>query len=239
MEQPTIQQDISAICTYMYTKVEGKKHGAWNYYIDDKVQLGYDTYYPNMHASIKQGGKWVDVFSASGHGHVYRFNNGAWVDYVHTLAEKAQAKKATEDAEREAQANTERSRNFGVIDDAATFAPTSPQERFSSGQDASVEALHTALPWRISCARNSVKVDGFRVDTLEIESDASAEWIAQVLDRGTANAELIVTAVNERAALLNIRASAQRALELFDYAPSTDLDAFMDADLRAALTTTK
>lgn len=74
-----------------------------------------------------------------------------------------------------------------VCDDCGQFKQFPP-----STEAAGTEA--TARPWRISKTKNDVSVSGMRVDTLEIESDASAEWIAQVLGRG--NAELVIAAVD-------------------------------------------
>ena len=108
---------VIEICRYLETRYEGKKHGGYLIYEDDKVELSYDTYYPNCDVYVKTNGEKHHVFGHSGHGHDYIRRPGAWENYIEELYKKvpeAKELKKKEELERQRKENKEK---FGCAPD--------------------------------------------------------------------------------------------------------------------------
>jgi len=72
----------SEIATYLRTSYQGKKHGGYNIYEDDKIKIYYDTYYPNVDVYVKlPNGTEQMVLNRSGHGYNQEFHSGEWENY--------------------------------------------------------------------------------------------------------------------------------------------------------------
>ena len=110
------------IARYLKTRTEGKKHGGYLIYEDDKIKISYDTYYPNLDVHVLIDGDWQRAAIYSGHGDTQEFHPGAWTGYVeNVLHPKAQeAKKLAQQAQREREAQRLYERNC-PLDDSAVF----------------------------------------------------------------------------------------------------------------------
>lgn len=88
------------IATYLTDQREGKKHGYYEIYEDDKIKISYDTYYPNVHVVVYINGKRNLAAIFSGHGNIQEYHGGAWEKYVinvlypKALLKETQAKEA-------------------------------------------------------------------------------------------------------------------------------------------------
>ena len=114
------------IAQNLTTRTEGKKHGSYMIYEDDKIQIAYDTYYPNLDVYIKTPEKKTLVLLRSGHGHNQEYHPGAWEQYVLSLVPKALEAKQKAESEALERKRAEEKKAFGPVDDAAIFAGSLP-----------------------------------------------------------------------------------------------------------------
>jgi hypothetical protein len=112
------------IARNLTTRTQGKKHGSYLIYEDDKIQIAYDTYYPNLDIYIKTPEKKVLVMLRSGHGYNQEYHPGAWEQYVASLIPKALDAKQKAESEEIERKRAEERKSFGPVDDAAIFAVT-------------------------------------------------------------------------------------------------------------------
>jgi len=86
----------SFIAINLTTRIEGKKHGGYMIFEDDKVEIIYDTYYPNVDVYVKGAeGKKHLVMCYSGHGFMQEYHHGEWESYLEDklYAKAVEAKK--------------------------------------------------------------------------------------------------------------------------------------------------
>ena len=112
--------DLIHIAINLKTRYEGKKHGGWCIYEDEKIIIAYDDYFPNVEVNIKDT-EGTCVYSSSGHGITSIHKPGAWEDYISTLVPRADAAKAEKESIRAAKEKREQQRRFGGVDDGALF----------------------------------------------------------------------------------------------------------------------
>lgn len=119
----SMKSKLIAIATHLRTESRGKKHGSYSVYRDDKIEISYDTYYPNVEVTIFIDGSRTTVAHYSGHGHTVEFHDGQWCRYV-TDKLYPLALKAREDYETmlENKRLAEQNAKFGSIDDSSIFA---------------------------------------------------------------------------------------------------------------------
>ncbi len=119
----SMKSKLIAIAKYLRTESKGKKHGSYDIYRDDKIEIAYDTYYPNVDVRVFIDGKPATVAIYSGHGHTQEFHGGEWCRYV-TDKLYPLALKAREDYETmlENKRLAEQKAKFGSIDDSSVFA---------------------------------------------------------------------------------------------------------------------
>lgn len=110
----------------MTTRTEYKKHGSYLIYEDDKVQISYDTYYPNLDVSIRMDDKWKLVLMRNGHGFNQEYHPGAWEEYIKSLAPKAIEAKERKERERLERERKEREAKFAPVDDSKIFCGANP-----------------------------------------------------------------------------------------------------------------
>lgn len=111
-----------AIAQHLTTRYEGKKHGGYQVYEDEKVAIWYDTYYPNLTVYVKDGDKQVAVLSRSGHGYNAEYHPGQWEDYLRSLYPNAIEAKKAKEVELAAKKEAERRSRFSSINDSHIFA---------------------------------------------------------------------------------------------------------------------
>lgn len=115
-------EKAAIIATYLKTRHESKKHGGYDIYEDDKIQISYDTYFPNISIYIKFPGKDSEcVYSKSGHGILSIYHPGAWEQYIDTLYPKALKAKDDLIQQRLEKEELERQKHFTPIDDRDLF----------------------------------------------------------------------------------------------------------------------
>lgn len=101
------------IAVYLKTAYQGKKHGGYDIYEDDKVRIIYDTYYPNVDVYVKtpDGAKHL-VLCRSGHGYNQEYHPGDWEMYLQRtllpLSVDARIKKEQKVKDEEARRNEEK-----------------------------------------------------------------------------------------------------------------------------------
>lgn len=115
-------QKLISIARYLKTRYEYKGHGGYMIYEDDKIEIFYDTYYPNVDVYVKLNGEKKLVLLRSGHGYDQEYHSGKWEEYVdEVLYPRALiAMKASELVKKEEEARKIQE-NFGVIDDSHIF----------------------------------------------------------------------------------------------------------------------
>lgn len=109
------------VARYLTTHHSSKKHGGYDIYEDDKIKISYDTYFPNVSISIKDGEKLIPVYSRSGHGSIGLNKPGKWVDYIKALAEKAAKIKNEREEAATIRRRQEHEKHFGAINDSHIF----------------------------------------------------------------------------------------------------------------------
>ena len=112
--------DLIHIAVNLRTRYQGKGHGGYCIYEDGKIQILYDTYFPNVDVYLKDANK-THAYSRSGHGHVNVHHPGAWESYVQTLIPLADAAKTEKEAASAAREKCEQERRFAPIDDRHLF----------------------------------------------------------------------------------------------------------------------
>ena len=118
-----LKSQLATIANYLTTRRESKKHGGYNIYADDKIEISYDTYYPNVDVYVFIEGKKNLAALYSGHGYTQEFHNGAWVKYVtDTLYPKAVEAKNASDLKRKEKESSERASRSSPLNDSSTFA---------------------------------------------------------------------------------------------------------------------
>lgn len=101
MTTKDIHAKIIAVCTFLRTRYEGKKHGGYNIYEDDKIIASCDTYVPNVNLNIKLPNNTNEsVFSCSYSGDFANYHAGKWELYLNDLYEKACLVMAQKEEER-------------------------------------------------------------------------------------------------------------------------------------------
>lgn len=119
-----MKAELITIACHLTTRRESKKHGGYLIYDEpEKIEISYDTYYPNVDVRVWINGQWELAAMFSGHGHTQEYHGGEWESYVlkalypRALEAKAQherSKREAEEREREAKAKR--------LNDSATFA---------------------------------------------------------------------------------------------------------------------
>jgi hypothetical protein len=93
-----IHRTIQFICKYLRNNYVSKKHGGYNIYTDNKIELITDTYVPNVECIIKiPEGKIEKVFSCGYSGDNVTYHKGKWEEYLSNLYEQAKTKKKEKD----------------------------------------------------------------------------------------------------------------------------------------------
>jgi hypothetical protein len=116
-EGQIIASHICLVCDNLTTKHTTKKHGGYNIYEDDKIIASKDTYVPNTRLSVKTPQGNVTVFSANYVGDVYTCHYGEWVEYLKTLAKKAEAVRNEKSKEAEERKKAEHDKHFSPASD--------------------------------------------------------------------------------------------------------------------------
>jgi hypothetical protein len=120
MNEQELKGALYAIANYLTTSRDYKGHGYWMNYVDDKIGISYDTYFPNFYVEINLEGKWECVFF-SGHT-VQTYHPGKWEAYVEeTLLPRAKSARAIIDKEEKEKMIAESKKNFCMIDDSKIF----------------------------------------------------------------------------------------------------------------------
>jgi hypothetical protein len=111
-----------AVAQYLTTRHESKRHGGYQIYEDEKVEIWYDTYYPNLEVYVKRGDQKTTVLLRGGGGHTQEHHPGKWEEYVRSLSPKAMAAKKTQERQLVEKREQEKQKRFGAIDDSHIFA---------------------------------------------------------------------------------------------------------------------
>lgn len=110
------------IANYLMTESRGKKHGSYHVYKDDKIEIAYDTYYPNVDVHVFIDGERKTAAIYSGHGTTQEYHNGAWTKYVEdVLYPKAVKAKADHEAAIKERDRQQQAKKFGALDDKSVF----------------------------------------------------------------------------------------------------------------------
>ena len=117
--------NLSFIAQNLRTRHEGKKHGGYDIYEDDKVSIWYDTYFPNVSVYLMDEAK-TCVYSRSGHGIVSIHRPGAWEAYCESLMPRAKAAGAEKASIIAAKNKREHDAAFGGVNDSALFSRKEP-----------------------------------------------------------------------------------------------------------------
>lgn len=110
------------VAGWLRTRHESKKHGGYDIYEDDKIEIWYDTYFPNLSIYVKKGSEKVCVLSKSGHGHVSEYHPGKWEDYIRELHPRALEAKRKIDEERVQKEQLDHNKKFAPINDGDVFS---------------------------------------------------------------------------------------------------------------------
>lgn len=113
-------KEIYVITKYLKTRHESKKHGGYDIYEDDKIEISYDTYYPNRSVYVKFGSK-KELVHVSSDDKTSTHRPGKWEEYITELYEKALELKKKEEARNLEKAEKEKQDHFGTIDDSKIF----------------------------------------------------------------------------------------------------------------------
>lgn len=77
---------LQIIANFLRTRHEGKKHGGYNIYSDEKIEITLDTYYPNLDVRVKTpNGEEMEVYSVSGNGYINIYHPGDWELYCQDI----------------------------------------------------------------------------------------------------------------------------------------------------------
>lgn len=84
-------QKVDCITKHLQTRYEGKKHGGYNIYEDEFIELSMDTYFPNWTIIVKLPEERLTVASGSNQAEARpkNFIPGIWQDYINDLYKKA------------------------------------------------------------------------------------------------------------------------------------------------------
>ncbi len=124
-EGETMIKKLTAIAQFLKTRHESKKHGGYDIYEDDLIQISYDTYYPNLAVYINKNDKWQLVLCYNGGGFSEKHHPGAWENYViEILYPKAVGAQKTAEIKIQQNKDAEFNKKFGPVDDKEIFAKT-------------------------------------------------------------------------------------------------------------------
>ena len=113
----------SDIATHLRTRYQGKKHGGYNIYEDEKIHISLDTYVPNLDIQVITPEGRETVFSAAYHNW-HRpgiFRPGQWVEYLMGFGEQVERAKREAKEKRETEKREDLQKRYRPIEDAAVF----------------------------------------------------------------------------------------------------------------------
>lgn len=116
----SILEEALLVLRYLPTDVAPKRHGSYQTYQDDRIQIMRDTWIDRVVISLPlHSDAWVTVYECSPPG-IYR--PGMWVQYLAGLAERARKARHQHEVDMEAERRLALAARFAPIDDAALFA---------------------------------------------------------------------------------------------------------------------
>ena len=118
-----LKNKLIVIACNLTTEVQGKKHGSYDIYKDNKIKISYDTYYPNVEVNVFIDGESKLAASYCGGGGIAEFHEGSWENYVeNTLYPHAEEARKEKELKRELKRREEESIKSAPLNDKAVFA---------------------------------------------------------------------------------------------------------------------
>jgi len=108
----TFYEEIKMIAKELRTGYEGKKHGGYEIYEDDKIKIKNDTFAPNLFVYVKVDGKEHLVLLRS-RGNNQEHHQGKWEQYLHNLYPKALKAREEREAKEQEAKTREKNQKFG------------------------------------------------------------------------------------------------------------------------------
>ena len=118
------------VAHYLKTRSETKKHGGYDIYEDDVLEITLDTYVPNLDVRLLIDGEWVTVLSAGYHSYTRPqvFRPGAWCDHLlGPLQKQAEQRRELLRLQATTRQEAELVKRYAPVQDAHLFADADPE----------------------------------------------------------------------------------------------------------------